>query len=217
MRRGRHAAEDGSFGRSAGMAAGRGAALLAVAVAIGVILLNAADDEPGDRLAAGSDSATTEPQARGTTTLPPITTTTLPLRAPRDVKVLSANGTDVRGVAGKVRDVLRASGYNVLAPTDAKPATASAVYFAPAFNREAEAVAQALALPSTAVQPLPTPPPVPDVRGANVLVVVGPELAQRLAATTTTTTRRATTSTTARTATTSTTARATSTTSTTTP
>ena len=75
------------------------------------------------------------------------TTTTAALRAPKDVKVLATNGTPTQGAAGRARDALRVKGYNVLAPIDAKPATASAVYFTPTFEREAQAVAEALALP----------------------------------------------------------------------
>lgn len=184
MRRTRHAAEDGSFGRSAGMAAGRGAALLAVAVVLGVVLLNAADDPPVDRVSTGSRDNDTP--ASTTTSVAPTTLVTAPPRAPKDVKVLSANGTSVKGVARKITDQLKAAGYNVLAPTDTKRADASAVYYVDDFEREAQAVAQNLGLGATSVQALPTPPPLPDARGANVLVVVGAELAQRLSGTATT-------------------------------
>jgi hypothetical protein len=188
------------------MAAGRGALLLAVAVFLGVVLLNAAEDGPAQRVTTEDEPALEDPGAG--TENPDTTTTTAPLRAPKDVKVLSANGTPVQGAAGRVRDALRNLGYNVLAPLDAKPAQTSAVYFTPTFDREAEAVAQALALPASAVQPLPNPPPVTQLREANVLVVVGPELAQRLARATTTT------STTARARATTTTTRPTTTTTT---
>lgn len=187
MRRSRSAAHDASFGRSSGIQAGRGAALLAVAVLLGVVLLNAADDPPPERVAAGSSGTT--PSKVTTTTAVTTTVVTLPPRAPADVKVITANGTDVKGVAGKARDQLKAAGYNVLAPTDATKATANAVYYVGDFQREAEAVATTLGLPPESVAVLPTPPPLADARGASVIVVVGPELAQRLtgaAATTTT-------------------------------
>lgn len=187
------------------MAAGRGAILLAVAVLLGVVLLNAAEDGPPRRVTADDSASleepTEEPGAQDTTT------TITPLREPKDVKVLSANGTETQGAAGRVRDALRAKGYNVLAPLDAKATNTSVVYFTPGFEREAGVVAEALALPPTSVQPLPDPPPVTQLREANVVVVVGPELAQRLGRATTTTTARArarTTSTTARPATTTT-------------
>ena len=193
MRPGSHAAADGSFGRSSGVAAGRAAGLLILAVGLGVVLLNAADDVPRQRLSAGR-TPTTETSLAPTTTMR-TTTTTSPARQPRDVKVIPANGTTVAGAAGRARDALRAAGYNVLAPGDAKRADASGVVYNPGLDREARAVADVLALPPTAVQPLPDPPPVSDMRGADVLVVVGPDLAERLTEGTTTTSSRRTTST----------------------
>lgn len=212
MRRAGHAAQDGSFGRSAGMAAGRGAVLLAVAVILGIVLLNAADDPGPDRISAGAEEEEDDGSSDDTaTTLPPTTLATVPPRSPQEVKVLPTNGTAVKGVAGKARDTLQAAGYNVLAPTDATRAEASNVYFTSAdFEREAQAVASALGLPANVVVAYPTAPPLPvtDPKGANVVVVVGPELAQQLAPapSTTATTRAATASTTATTRATTTTA-----------
>lgn len=205
MRPGQHAAGDGSFGRSSGMAAGRAAALLVLAVVLGIVVINGAEDVPGQRLTAGGTATTRTSVARTTTTVRRSTTTTTPVRQPKDVKVLPANGTTVAGAAGKVRDMLKAAGYNVLAPGQAKKADASAVYYTATYDREARAVADVLALPPPSVQSLPEPAPVTDLRGANILVVVGPDLAQRV-------TQRSTTSTTSRTGSTS---RSSSTTSTT--
>lgn len=187
-RPGRHSAGDGSFGHSAGTAAGKAVFLLVIAVAIGVVLLNTADDTPAPE-PAGSPTPTTE-RRQGTTTSARPTTTTAPVRQPRDVKVLAANATTVMGAAGRVRDSLRGQGYNVLAPAQARATNTSSVFFTPTFEREAQAVAQALALPPTSVKPLPDPPPT-DLRGANVVVVIGPDLARRPAAGGATTTTRA--------------------------
>lgn len=195
MRRAGHAAEDGSFGKSAGMAAGRGALLLTVAVILGIVLLNAADDPPPDRVTAASPDD--DPQTTTTLAAPTTTVATVPLRPPPEVKVLAANGTTTKGVARKVTDQLKAAGYNVLSPTDSQQAGTSAVYFTGDYQREAATVAEGLGLPATVVVALPTPPPLTDARGANVIVVVGPELAQRVSGTTATTTAAgATTSTT---------------------
>ena len=172
------------------MAAGRGTALLAVAVILGIVLLNAADDPGPDRVSAGSSEDDDGATAATTTTLPTTTVVTVPPRSPQEVKVLPTNGTAVKGVAGKARDALQGAGYNVLAPTDAQKASASNVFFTSAdFEREAQAVASALGLPATVVTAFPTaaPLPVADAKGANVVVVVGPELAQQLAGTTSTT------------------------------
>lgn len=207
MRRTGHAAQDGSFGRSAGMAAGRGAVLLVVAVVLGIVLLNAADDPGPDRVAAGEAEEEEDGGSSGTTstTLPPTSLVTVPPRSPPEVKVLPTNATAVKGVAGKARDLLQSGGYNVLAPTDAQKATSSNVYFTSAeYEREAQAVASALGLPVTVVTAYPSAPPLPvtDPKGANVVVVVGPELAQQLSGTTTTTAAAASTSTTRATTTT---------------
>jgi hypothetical protein len=79
------------------------------------------------------------------------------------------------------------------------------VYYNPGFEREARVVAQLLGLPDSAVQPMPTPPPVSDTRGADIVVVVGPDLAKATPTPTPTsppTTARRTTATTAHSATT---------------
>lgn len=207
-RSGRHAANDGSFGRSAGGAALRGGALLAIAVILGIVLLNAADDNDaftpvtaGNNGDGGGTAVATTVAPRRTST----TSTTVALRPAAQVKVLAANGTTVKGLAGQVRDRLKAAGYNALAPTDAtkKPVAKSAVYFTPGYEGEARQIAQQLGIATVA--PMPTPLPVLSLQTANVVVVVGTDNA---GAATTTTARRgtaATTSTTPRRSTTTTT------------
>ena len=174
----------GDYGRSSsGLAAGRAAALLAAAVVLGIVLLNAADDSPSTAVSTGTDD-TVPDEVTTSTPLPTTTIVTLPPRAPADVKIIAANGTDVKGVAKRATDQLKAAGYNVLSPTDASAkAQSSSVFYAADFQREADVVATGLGLPSTAVQPLPTPPPLADARGANLVLVVGPELAAQLAST----------------------------------
>ncbi len=183
MNRGRHAADDGSFNRSAGMAAGRGALLLAVAVLLGVLLLSATDDGPPS-VSAGPASSAPEPDSTTSTTDFVPTSTTVAARPPAEVKVLTLNGTDVRGAAGRANDVVKTGGFNVLAPGDAagsaKGATTSAVFFTPTYEQEASAVASTLGVPSTSVRAVPTPPPAADLRGANVVVLVGTDVAARL-------------------------------------
>lgn len=175
--KGRHAAGDGSFGRSAGAAAGRGALLLAVAVALGIVLLQAADDPPpGQDVTAGRNPGGTT----ATTTAPEAPTTTLPLRPPAQVKVVVVNGSGVAKAAANTSTRLEPAGYNLLAPVDGTTAEASSVFFTPGFEREAAEIATQLELPADAAKAMPDPPPVADLREANVVVHVGPELAQRL-------------------------------------
>ena len=193
MRPGRHAAADGSFERSAGTAAARGAFLLVIAVVLGIVLLQAADKGTSSQRGLTGTHA-----AAPTTTVP--TPTTVATRAPADVKVLAVNGTTTSGLGLRVSDKLRTAGYNVLAPTDArrKPVASSSVYFTVGYQTDATAMAQLLGLQPTAVEPMPPTPPVTDTRGATVLVLAGQDLARALPvpATTTTVRRAATGSTT---------------------
>ena len=205
-RSGRHAAADGSLGRSAGGAALRGAVLLAIAVILGIVLLQSADDNDAfDPVTAGNGDDGEE-VAVDTTLASEPTTTTLPVRPAAEVKVLAANGTGVRGLAGRYKDQLRAAGYNALAPTDAskKPQSTSTVFFAAGYEGDARAVARLLQI--TTVTAMPNPPPVASLQSANVVVVIGEDkapasststtLKRGSAATTTTVARRSTTTTT---------------------
>jgi hypothetical protein len=212
VKRGRHAADDGSFARSAGVNAGRGAVLIVAALVIGFLLLNDLDnagDFGGGAVSAGRTEETTPTTVR---VLPTVaTTTTAPPKAPKDVKVLVINGTTTAGAAARVATALKSGGYNVLRAVDAsaqvKATTkASSVYYVTRdFEREAKAIQQALALPPSPVTAVPTPPPAPEVNQANVVILVGPELAKSGGSATTTSTTRAG-------ASTATTARATTTT-----
>jgi len=187
MKPGRYAAADGSFGRSAGAAMGRGVALLAVALLIGVVLLNKTDERPpgsdvaaGPGPAAGAGGDDGSDGGRSTTTTS--TTTTVPVRQPKDVKVVVANGSDVKGAAGRATDQLKPPGYNVLAPTNVTPAVSTTtVYYTPGYEREAVVVAAALGMPQSLVKLVPTPPPF-DAKTANVLVVLGTDHASRFSA-----------------------------------
>lgn len=180
---------------------GRGLLLLAVAFVIGIFLLNQVDaPENASQVTSGSDDDTEEATTT-TTAAPVVTTTTAALRQPKDVRVLTANGTSIKGAGGRIKDKLLAAGYNALAATDTKtPATASAVYFTAGFEREAAVIAQLLGLAPTTVQAMPDPVPVADLKAANVLVVVGPEIAQAApsSGSSTSTTARSSTSTTAK-------------------
>ena len=167
----------GARGRPADPSGGnsaRGVALLAVAVILGLLILNRTDEGVStsdvriETPTTESDSATTVPS-------PP--TTVRPLRAPADVKVLAANGSNVSGLGRRTADQLKAKGYtNTLAPTDTtRDVAATTVEFNADFEPEARAVAEALGLPPTVVKALDSPP-VPDTRGADVVVLIGPDL-----------------------------------------
>lgn len=199
MKPGRYASDDGSFARSAGGAGARGLALLALALLIGIVLLNATDaDPPGTTVSAQGDSDTAdggtggESDASGEgdgegdgtaaeTPATPPTPTTAPAKAPKDVKVIIANASDVNGAAGNAKKALDPVGYNVLSPANAPKVAESGVFFTAGFEADAAAVATALGLPATVVKAIPAPPPF-DTKGANVAVVIGADQGAKFAA-----------------------------------
>lgn len=199
MRRGRHAASDGSLHRSTGIAIGRGVALLVVAVVIAVVVLDRSN-APAAPAAASSTTTTTVAPSTSTTSgsshssttsttrsrrgragrTPTSTTTTVP---PAQVKALVANGTQVTGLAARVGAQLQNDGYDVLSPVNAvQQVGSSTVYYAPGSKAAATGVASAVGLGSGAVKPLPSASPVSSLDGAQVVVVAGPDLANRFPA-----------------------------------
>lgn len=196
MSPGSHAADDGSFGRSAGIQAGRAAVLIGVAVVIGFLLLHRSPGSTSVRTAFPRSSTRPDTVGHtgagfggsGVTTSTNSPTTTATLKDPKNVKVLVANGTGSAGLAGRVSATLRTDGYVTLTPTDStQKVTATVVYFAPNYGPEAAALAAKLSLPRSVVSAMPTPAPVTSLGGANVLVVAGPNLASSSSNTTSTT------------------------------
>ena len=198
MRRGAHAAADGSFGRSAAAHAGRGAVLLFVAFLLGLVLLQSSDHSTP----IGTSTAnTTAPKSE--TTQPPVATTTTappqPAHDPKTVKVLAANATTTNGIGDKVRRKLIAGGFDALQPvTSNTKLDTSQVFFVAGYQPDANAIAAALGVPLSNVQPMPAKPAV-VVGPAHVLVLAGRDVVPGLTATTTVTTApRAPTATTAK-------------------
>jgi hypothetical protein len=185
----RHASTDPSFARSASSAAGRGLFLIGLAVLIGIVLLRSAFDDdggfidtddsteqPGTTTDETTDEAsdTTATVGTDTTVATPVTGTTHP---PNEVKLLVLNGAGVVGAAGRATDTLSAAGFAPLEPADAPARVeATAVYATAGYEADAAAVAAALGAPPTSVAAVPDPPPA-DLQGANVLVVLGPDVA----------------------------------------
>lgn len=155
----------------------RGVALIAVAIAVGVVLLNATDRTPTFTGSARKSSATTAaPSNRSTTSSPPAATKSKP-RNPASVSILVANGSGVKGAAGRVATTLAGSNYVLKPSVNTKtPASSSVVYYAPGYDADARAIASLLT-PAPAVQPMPDPLPVADLAGANVLVVIAADIA----------------------------------------
>lgn len=196
MSRGQQATDASSFGRSAGGAMVRGVVLIVVAVLIGVALLNATDEpfttaddraDEGGTAAVGDDDdeeatiGDSLPEGGTSTTTTEVTPTSAPAaaRPAAEVTVLVANGSGVGGVAATFTERLGTAGYLTSQPTNVAgggTVVASAVYFTEGFEAEAEALAATLS-PAPAVAELPEPVPVTDLREAQVLLVVGPDLA----------------------------------------
>jgi hypothetical protein len=138
-------------------------------------------------------TSTTHPVAHPATTTPSTTTT-----PPAKVSVLVANGSNVSGAAGTTSTQLQAGGWKLLPPVNASSnVTASVVYYVAGYQPSAVVIAKSLGLTTTAVQPLTSSAPVGAVGSADVVVVVGPDVASRgSSSATTTTTKVATTTTT---------------------
>lgn len=105
--------------------------------------------------------------------------------------MLPVNGSGIAGVGGKTGDKLRTAGYaNTLAAVNAtsnSPVATSIVEYAAGAEADAQAVATVLGLPATTVKPLDAPP-VSDTRGAEIVVLIGGDLATSLGTASTSTT-----------------------------
>ncbi|MET0739877.1 MAG: LytR C-terminal domain-containing protein [Acidimicrobiales bacterium] len=159
--------------------AGRGLILVAVAVAIGIVLLaaglddsasvtvRASDDTSDSNTAADDDESTVEtvPNAEDVN--------------PADVPVVVANGSGLEGAAGAVTEQLAGLGYDpgsaVDVSADAGETLLDTVYYITAptsFEAQALKVAADLGLGPDAVMAMPVPPPA-EIGLAGVLVVLG--------------------------------------------
>jgi hypothetical protein len=185
-------------------AGARGALLLAVAVILGIVLLQQFDtpDIPSGQVSATSipdDTDETSTTRRvGLTTVPQVTTTAGRARPKAEVKVLVANGAGVRGLGASTTNSLRERGYTSIAtPTDTTTGVEkTAIQFVEGYEAEARELAGVLSLPATVVTRLASPPvAAADIGDAKVLVILGTDVSS---ATTTAPAGAATTSTTRR-------------------
>ncbi|HEY2999937.1 MAG TPA: LytR C-terminal domain-containing protein [Acidimicrobiales bacterium] len=156
----------------------RGVVLVAVAVVLGFFILRALDNTGAD---VGSvDAGQSGSSAAPTTGAPAGSDTTAPAaRPPGEVIVLVANASGVQGAAAKQTEALVAAGYQTAPAGNAPPGLdldATQIMATPGFEADAAKLATDLGKPD-AVQPLTDPPPV-DLGGANILVILGRDLAQ---------------------------------------
>jgi hypothetical protein len=145
------------------------ALIVLVAFVVATVLLLGVIHPTSESTVSSSSTATTRPPHSVATT-----TTTPPSRVP----VLVANASDVTGAAAAVSTKLQAGGWDLLPPTNASArVTASNVYYVAGQQQPAEAIAASLKLPASAVVPYTTSAPITSIETAEVLVVVGPDLA----------------------------------------
>ena len=158
----------------------RGLVLVVVAFIVGVVLLRDDDGVAAiGQVGAGtiddvvSGSGDDDPTA---TTI--VATTTTTVRAQATVTVLVANGSGVTGAAGTTTERVVALGYLTLEATNAERVAASQIFYVAGYEAEAQRLAEELS-PSAPPQilPMPSPAPVAELGGANLLVVLGPDLA----------------------------------------
>jgi hypothetical protein len=169
---------------------GLGLVIVIVAVVIGVLLMPSATRAP---LAASASTASTSPTvpAGGKSTTkghghtPASTSTTV---APASIHVLVANATDTNGVAGSTTAFLASKGFATLTAVNALvKVTSSEIFTVGGVTADTDAVANALGLPAASIEPAASAAPVSSTTGANVVVIVGPDLATRFAPGATTT------------------------------
>jgi hypothetical protein len=156
----------------------RGIALIVAAVVLGIVLLNATDRTPSFVETNGS-KATQTTVAGSTETTSASTPSTARSKAhdPSAVAILVANGSGVKGAAAKIATTLAGSNYVLKTSVNTKtPASSSIVYYSPGYDADARAIASLLT-PAPSVQPMPSPLPVADLTGANILVVVAADIA----------------------------------------
>jgi len=162
----------------------RAALVLLIVIVIGAVLLPSATRGP--RLPAASNTAahhgSTAPTST-TTTRPSVTTTTLAPVPHSSIKVLVANGTTTAHGASEVRTWLTSHGFDTAAfpPYNTTISeSVDAVYVVGNGTRAmALEVAAALTLGPSVIVSTTATPPVSTSTGADVVVVLGNDLASR--------------------------------------
>lgn len=164
----------------------RGAALVVVAVLVGLLLLRNGIDTSEVVTATRDEDSSNDSGDSGDTgdestddTTPEETETTVPLKSPAEVTVIVFNASSTNGAGGKYTTALQGAGYQTLEPATAStklPTTQ--ILFTAGFDREAAAVAAAMgaaAITPAALDPTQAPG---DVGTANVVVVLGADLSE---------------------------------------
>ncbi len=166
---------------SGGMQTGKAVLVIVVVVVVGWVVLRHGTSSTS----AGSTPTTTHAPATTVPSSTAVPTTTVPLVAPANIKLQVLNGVLTGSLAGEWSAKLKANpGYNTLPPDNAtaKVAQSEIYVVTPGYGPEANALAVAVGLPATAVNPTTPPPPTApisaaDLRQANLVLIIGPDLA----------------------------------------
>ena len=169
---------NGEFARGASAAAAKGAALIGLAVIVGVFLLQRVDTST-----AGPSTTLVKPAKTTTTTAqgPPKTTTTVttspatPAKTPDQLKVLVLNGGAPTGAANTLRTKLLQVGYTNQPQANTwagHSQSGKSLMCRAGLDREQVALSQQTALQGVKVVAFPTPAP-PFSDGIDCVVVIG--------------------------------------------
>jgi hypothetical protein len=178
-RRARRSRDHADFAKSLAFSAGRGAALVGLAVIIGIALLQFIDDGTSGPIGDGGSGSkggavTTSTKPSGTTTTAPggtTTTTSGGVRQPNQVNVLVLNGSGKAGAAGTMTNTLKSKGYQTGTPADATKRKGNIVYFKAGFERECTTVSTIVG-GNAQVAAIPNPAPAGS-ENANCVVILG--------------------------------------------
>jgi hypothetical protein len=168
----------GDFARGASAAAVKGAALIGLAVIVGLFLLQRVDTST-----AGSSTTLVKPAKTTTTTLhgsqtTTTTSTTLPTtpkKTPDQLKLLVLNGGAPTGAAKTLRTTLLQVGYTnqpQASTWTGHRQTGKTLMCRPGLDREQVALSQQTALQGAKIVAFPTPAP-PFSDGVDCVIVVG--------------------------------------------
>lgn len=163
-------------------AAARGTGLIAIAVVIGIVLLQYSDDPPpptagGQEPAAAplsprEDGDTAAEAPDETTTSSSSSTSSSGPRAPAELTVQVLNASGRNAVAKPMSERLAVVGYKTLEPGNAPVRPATSVLCKAGLDREATALVGATGLPGK-TGPLPADSDLPGADQADCVVVIG--------------------------------------------
>lgn len=185
---GRRSGSGGGIAKSASFSVGRGVILIAVAIVIGIVLLQLVDDGSGSKQDTSATSTTAAAASSTTTTAKNTTGTTRPITPTSEVSAIVLNGTGVSGVAKSISDKLGAAplSYKMQTPGNADKTTGTVVYYTGDLSAEAAAMATAVNAATQGVtgvagdakveqlpDPIPTSWTKDNISKSQLVIVVG--------------------------------------------